>query len=101
MTTKPKVKKTQAKCSVTNPKIKKTQAKCTATKPKVKKTKAKCRATTQNLKNTRTAGTAGTYTGDAKPGTIDSGHAIAVSGNTQGAGTSVTAQFVSEISIFD
>ena len=48
-----------------------------------------------------TAGTAGTYTGDAKPGTIDSGHAIAVSGNDQGAGTSVTAQFVSEISIFD
>ena len=48
-----------------------------------------------------TAGAAGTYTGDAKPGTIDSGHAIAVSGNSQGAGTSVTAQFVSEISIFD
>ena len=48
-----------------------------------------------------TAGTAGTYSGDAKPGTIDSGHTIAVSGNSQGAGTSVTAQFVSEISIFD
>ena len=48
-----------------------------------------------------TAGAAGTYSGDAKPGTIDSGHTIAVSGNSQGAGTSVTAQFVSEISIFD
>ena len=47
------------------------------------------------------AGTAGSYSGDAKPGTIDSGHAISVSGTTQGAGTSVTAQFVSEISIFD
>ena len=48
-----------------------------------------------------TAGTAGTYSGDAKPGTIDSGHGITVSGTSQGAGTSVTAQFVSEISIFD
>ena len=47
------------------------------------------------------AGSAGSYTGDAKPGSIDSGHAIAVTGTTQGAGTSVTAQFVSEISIFD
>ena len=48
-----------------------------------------------------TAGTAGTYSGDAKPGSIDSGHGITVSGTSQGAGTSVTAQFVSEISIFD
>ena len=48
-----------------------------------------------------TAGDAGTYSGDAKPGSIDSGHGISVSGNSQGAGTSVTAQFVSEISIFD
>ena len=48
-----------------------------------------------------TAGTAGTYSGDAKPGSIDSGHGISVSGTSQGAGTSVTAQFVSEISIFD
>lgn len=48
-----------------------------------------------------TAGTAGSYSGDAKPGTIDSGHGLTVSGTTQGAGTSVTAQFVSEISIFD
>ena len=43
-----------------------------------------------------TAGTAGTYSGDAKPGSIDSGHGISVSGTTQGAGTSVTAQFVSK-----
>ena len=48
-----------------------------------------------------TAGTAGTYSGDAKPGTIDSGHTIAVSGNSQGAGTSVTAQFVTEITVID
>jgi len=48
-----------------------------------------------------TAGSAGSYSGDAKPGTIDSGHGISVTGTTQGAGTSVTAQFVSEISIFD
>ena len=48
-----------------------------------------------------TSGTAGSYSGDNKPGTIDSGHVLTVSGTTQGAGTSVTAQFVSEISIFD
>ena len=48
-----------------------------------------------------TAGTPGTYSGDAKPGTIDSGHTIAVSGNSQGAGTSVTAQFVTEITVID
>ena len=47
------------------------------------------------------AGAAGSYSGDNKPGTIDSGHGITVSGTTQGAGTSVTAQFVSEVSIFD
>ena len=43
-----------------------------------------------------------TYSGgSAKPGIgIDSG-TVTVSGTTQGAGTSVTAQFVSEISIFD
>ena len=56
---------------------------------------------TGTISTVYTAGTAGTYSGDAKPGTIDSGHTIAVSGNSQGAGTSVTAQFVSEISIFD
>lgn len=48
-----------------------------------------------------TAGAAGSYSGDNKPGTIDSGHGLTVSGTTQGAGTSVTAQFVSEVSIFD
>jgi len=48
-----------------------------------------------------TAGAAGSYSGDNKPGSIDSGHGLTVSGTTQGAGTSVTAQFVSEISIFD
>ena len=48
-----------------------------------------------------TAGTAGTYSGDAKPGSIDSGHGISVSGNSQGAGTSVTAQFVTEITVID
>jgi hypothetical protein len=48
-----------------------------------------------------TSGTAGSYSGDNKPGSIDSGHGLTVSGTTQGAGTSVTAQFVSEVSIFD
>ena len=48
-----------------------------------------------------TAGSAGDYSGDAKPGTIDSGHTIAVSGSSQGAGTSVTAQFVTEITVID
>ena len=47
------------------------------------------------------AGTAGSYTGTAAPGTIDSGHTLAVTGTTQGAGTSVTAQFVSEITVID
>ena len=47
------------------------------------------------------AGAAGSYTGDAKPGTIDSGHTLAVTGTTQGAGTSVTAQFVTEITVID
>ena len=48
-----------------------------------------------------TAGSAGEYSGDAKPGSIDSGHGISVSGNSQGAGTSVTAQFVTEITVID
>ena len=48
-----------------------------------------------------TAGSAGSYTGEAKPGTIDSGHTLAVTGTTQGAGTSVTAQFVTEITVID
>ena len=48
-----------------------------------------------------TAGTAGTYSGDAKPGSIDSGHSVSVTGSSQGAGTSVTAQFVTEITVID
>ena len=48
-----------------------------------------------------TAGAAGSYSGDNKPGTIDSGHGLTVSGTTQGAGTSVTAQFVTEITVID
>ena len=47
------------------------------------------------------AGTAGSYSGTTAPGTIDSGHTLAVTGTTQGAGTSVTAQFVSEITVID
>ena len=48
-----------------------------------------------------TAGTAGSYSGDAKPGTIGLDHGLTVSGTTQGAGTSVTAQFVTEITVID
>ena len=48
-----------------------------------------------------TAGSAGSYTGDAVPGSVNNKHELVVAGTTQGAGTSVTAQFVSEITIFD
>ena len=48
-----------------------------------------------------TAGSAGSYTGDAVPGSVNNKHELVVTGTTQGAGTSVTAQFVSEITIFD
>ena len=48
-----------------------------------------------------TAGTAGSYSGDAKPGTIGLDHGLTVSGTTQGAGTSVTAQFVTEVTVID
>ena len=47
------------------------------------------------------AGTAGSYSGDAKPGTIGLDHGLSVTGTTQGAGTSVTAQFVTEITVID
>jgi hypothetical protein len=47
------------------------------------------------------AGTAGSYSGDAKPGTIGLDHGLTVTGTTQGAGTSVTAQFVTEITVID
>jgi hypothetical protein len=48
-----------------------------------------------------TAGTAGSYSGDAKPGTIGLDHGLTVTGTTQGAGTSVTAQFVTEVTVID
>ena len=48
-----------------------------------------------------TAGTAGSYSGDTKPGTIGLDHSLTVTGTTQGAGTSVTAQFVTEVTVID
>ena len=48
-----------------------------------------------------TAGTAGTYGNGENPGTIEQNHALTVAGTTQGAGTSVTAQFVTEITVID
>ncbi len=48
-----------------------------------------------------TAGSAGSYSGDAKPGTIGLDHGLTVTGTTQGAGTSVTAQFVTEVTVID
>ena len=48
-----------------------------------------------------TAGTPGSYSGDAKPGTIGLDHGLTVTGTSQGAGTSVTAQFVTEITVID
>ena len=48
-----------------------------------------------------TAGTAGTYENSTVPGSVNNKHELVVAGTTQGAGTSVTAQFVSEITIFD
>ena len=48
-----------------------------------------------------TAGSAGEYSGDAKPGTIGLDHGLTVTGTTQGAGTSVTAQFVTEVTVID
>ena len=56
---------------------------------------------TGTISTVYSAGTAGSYAGTAAPGTIDSGHTLAVTGTTQGAGTSVTAQFVSEITVID
>ena len=44
---------------------------------------------------------AGDYSGDAKPGSIGLDHGLTVTGTTQGAGTSVTAQFVTEITVID
>ena len=48
-----------------------------------------------------TAGTPGSYSGDAKPGTIGLDHGLTVTGTSQGAGTSVTAQFVTEVTVID
>lgn len=48
-----------------------------------------------------TAGAAGDYSGGGSPGTIGQDHSLAVTGTTQGAGTSVTAQFVTEITVID
>ena len=48
-----------------------------------------------------TAGSAGEYSGDAKPGAIGLDHGLSVTGTTQGAGTSVTAQFVTEVTVID
>ena len=48
-----------------------------------------------------TAGSSGTYTNSTVPGSVNNKHELVVAGTTQGAGTSVTAQFVSEITIFD
>ena len=49
-----------------------------------------------------TAGSAGDYSsGSSAPGTIGLDHGLTVTGTTQGAGTSVTAQFVTEITVID
>ena len=50
-----------------------------------------------------TAGSAGDYSGGfcSAPGTIGLDHGLTVTGTTQGAGTSVTAQFVTEITVID
>ena len=50
---------------------------------------------------TYTAGSAGAYQNSTVPGSVNNKHELVVAGTTQGAGTSVTAQFVSEITIFD
>ena len=49
-----------------------------------------------------TAGSAGDYSsGSSAPGTIGLDHSLTVTGTTQGAGTSVTAQFVTEVTVID
>ena len=47
------------------------------------------------------AGAAGSYSNGAAPGTIGLNHELTVTGTTQGAGTSVTAQFVTEVTVID
>jgi hypothetical protein len=56
---------------------------------------------TGTISTVYTAGSAGSYSGDAKPGTIGLDHGLTVTGTTQGAGTSVTAQFVTEVTVID
>ena len=48
-----------------------------------------------------TAGSAGDYSGGGSLGTIDNKHTLTITGTSQGAGTSVTAQFVTELTIID
>lgn len=57
-------------------------------------------ATGTNL-SAYTAGSAGDYSGGGTLGTIDNKHTLTISGTSQGAGTSVTAQFVTELTIID
>jgi len=48
-----------------------------------------------------TAGSAGDYSGGGSVGTIDNKHTLTIGGTSQGAGTSVTAQFVTELTVID
>ena len=48
-----------------------------------------------------TAGSAGDYSGGGSLGTIDNKHTLTITGTDQGAGTSVTAQFVTELTVID
>ena len=48
-----------------------------------------------------TAGAAGDYSGGGSLGTIDNKHTLTITGTNQGAGTSVTAQFVTELTVID
>ena len=57
---------------------------------------------TGTISTVYSAGSAGDYSGgSAAPGTIGLDHGLTVTGTTQGAGTSVTAQFVTEITVID
>ena len=57
---------------------------------------------TGTISTVYTAGSAGDYSGgSAAPGTIGLDHGLTVTGTTQGAGTSVTAQFVTEVTVID
>ena len=57
---------------------------------------------TGTISTVYTAGSAGDYSGgSAAPGTIGLDHGLTVTGTTQGSGTSVTAQFVTEVTVID